>query len=262
MTEIHKTAIISEKAIIGKNVAIGPYSVIGDNVKIADNVKIFSHVIIDGNTSIDENCEIFPFTSIGLAPQDKKYQGEDSKIIIGKNNTIREHVTINPGTKGGGMLTKIGDDNLIMIAAHIAHDCIVGNNVILANNVTLAGHVKIEDYVVIGGLSAVHQFVRIGKHAMIGGMSGIEADIIPYGVAMNDRAYLAGINIVGLKRRNYNKEQISEINNFYNEMFAKNDETFAKRIDKLAAKYTENPDIMGIIKFISDGGDRAICKPK
>ena len=167
---IHKTAIIDKKTNLGENIVIGPYSTIGPNVKIKNNVKIHSQVNIQGYTFIDECTEIFPFASIGTIPQDLKYHGEKSKLIIGKKNRIREHVTINPGTKGGGLITKIGNNCLFMVGSHVAHDCTLGNNVIMANNATLAGHVKVDDFAIIGGLSAVHQFVRIGKHAMVGGI--------------------------------------------------------------------------------------------
>lgn len=213
--KIHPTAIVSDKAQLGKNVEVGPYSVIGDNVKIGANSVIKSHVVIEGFTEIGEGNVIFPFAAIGQDPQDLKFAGEHSRIIIGDNNRIREHVTIHPGTKDGAMQTVIGNGCLIMVAVHVAHDCIIGNHVILANNVTLAGHVELGDHVVIGGLSALHQFVRVGHGAMIGGMSGVESDVIPYGTVMGERASLAGLNLIGMKRNNLPREEIHALRNFF-----------------------------------------------
>ena len=200
---IHKTSIIDKKAKISKNVKIGPYSVIGPNVEIEEDVEIHSHVNIVGNTKIGTRTKIFPFASIGTEPQDLKFKGEKSRLVIGKNNKIREYVTINPGTEGGGGLTEIGDNCLLMIASHVAHDCKIGNNVIIANNVPLGGHVTIEDSVIIGGNSAVQQFTRIGRLAMVGGMTGVLKDVIPFGLSFGNRNYLKGINIIGLRRNKY-----------------------------------------------------------
>ena len=210
MTNIHKTAIVSKNAIIGKNVTIGPYSVIGDKVKIADNNVIQSSVNIDGNTDIGENNQFFPFCSIGSIPQDLKFRGEDSKLIIGNNNIFREYCNANLGTEGDNMETIIGDKSLFMVGVHIAHDCIIENNVIFANQATLAGHVHVGSNAVIGGLSAVHQFCRIGNLAMIGGMSAVENDVIPYALAIGNRAKITGVNIVGLKRAKFSNDQIRD----------------------------------------------------
>ncbi len=259
---IHKTTIINKKSIIGKNIKVGPYSIIGPNVQIGNNVKIHSHVNIDGFTEIGDNTEIFPFASIGSIPQDLKYSGENSKLIIGKNNIIREHVTMNPGTKGGGLLTKVGNNCLFMVGAHVAHDCCIGNNVIMANNATLAGHVKIEDFAIIGGLSAIHQFVRIGKHAMVGGMSGVENDVIPYGSVMGDRAFLSGLNIIGLKRRGFNRDQIHDLRTAFRLIFAI-EGTILERIKDTTEMYKKNKVVMDVVNFIkSKSTSRAICQPK
>lgn len=258
---IHKTAIIEDGAKISENVTIGAFCVIGSNVVIADNVKIKSHVVIEGYTEIGENTIIYPFASIGTAPQDLKYSGEKSHLIIGKNNVIREYVTMNPGTKGDKLLTKVGDNCLFMIGAHIAHDCVIGNNVILANNATLAGHVKVGNHAIIGGLSAVHQFVRIGNNAMIGGMSGIENDVIPFGQANGERATLAGINLVGLKRANFEREEISEVRKAYNLLFC-DEGTLKERIEKASKEFSDNKLVKQIIEFIEKNGSRAICQPK
>ncbi len=221
--KIHKTAIIEEGAKIGKNSEIGAYSVIGKNVVIHENVVIHNHVNIAGNTEIGAGTEIYPFASIGTNPQDLKYQGEENRLIIGKNNKIREHTTINPGTLGGGSLTQIGDNCLLMMSSHIAHDCIIGNNVILANNATLAGHVRVDDGAILGGLSAVQQFVHIGAGAMIGGLSGVEKDVIPYGMVYSHRAKLRGINHLGLKRKGFDKEAVALLNKFARSVFFNSD---------------------------------------
>ena len=220
MTKIHKTAIVSDNAIIGKNVSIGPYSVIGDNVKIADNNTIKSSVHIDGNTDIGENNEFFSFCSIGSIPQDLKYRGVKSKLIIGKNNTFREYCNANLGTEGDNMETIIGNGSLFMVGVHIAHDCIIEDDVIFANQVTLGGHVYVESKAVIGGISAVHQYCKIGTLSMIGGMSAVENDVIPFSLAIGNRAKITGINIIGLKRANYSKEQIKEYSHAVQNIFS------------------------------------------
>lgn len=259
--KIHPTAIIAKGAQIADNVEIGPYCVIGDDVKIGQGTVLKSHIVIEGDVVIGQNNKIFPFTTIGMAPQDLKFKGEKSKIIIGDNNTIREHVTIHLGTQDGTILTKIGNNCLFMVATHIAHDCEVGNNVILANNATLAGHVIVQDHVVIGGLSAIHQFVRIGKGAMIGGMSGVEHDVIPNGLVMGERAKLAGLNLVGMKRRNISRDDIHAIRNFFKELVANKDDEFATKIDKLATKF-KGQAMEEVLNFVKKASSRAFCQPK
>ncbi|MEX0760145.1 MAG: acyl-ACP--UDP-N-acetylglucosamine O-acyltransferase, partial [Tistlia sp.] len=208
MASVHATAIVEAGARLGEGVEVGPFCLVGPEVELGDRVKLHSHVVVAGRTSIGAGTAIFPFASLGHAPQDLKYAGEASRLEIGRDNVIREQVTMNPGTAGGGLLTRVGDGCLFMVGAHVAHDCPVGDRVILANNATLAGHVQVGEQAIVGGLSAVHQFVRIGRHAMIGGMSGIEHDVIPYGLAMGERARLGGLNLVGLKRRGYERGQI------------------------------------------------------
>ena len=260
---IHKTAIVSDKAQIAKNVEIGPFCVIGDNVKIDEGTILKSHVVIDGNTTIGKNNIIFPFATVGLVPQDLKFAGEQSQLIIGDNNTIREHVTIHLGTKDGGMITKIGNNCLLMVGVHIAHDCLIGNNVILANNATLAGHVQVGNNVVIGGLSAVHQFVRIGGGAMIGGMSGVENDVIPFGLVMGERAHLAGINLVGMKRQNISRDDIHALRNFYKQLFENDgDVNFLNRVNEISQDFSQNSTIKEVINFINSETSRSFCKPK
>ena len=260
---IHKTAIVSDKAQISKNVEIGAFCVVGDNVKIGEGTVLKSHVVIDGDTTIGKNNTIFPFATVGLVPQDLKFAGENSQLIIGDNNTIREHVTIHLGTKDGGMITKIGNNCLLMVGVHVAHDCLIGNDVILANNATLAGHVQIDDNVVIGGLSAVHQFVRIGKGAMIGGMSGVENDVIPFGLVMGERAHLAGINLVGMKRQNISRDEIHALRNFYKQVFENDgDANFLNRVTEVSQDFSQNSTIQEVMNFINSETSRSFCKPK
>ena len=216
---IHKTAIIDSKAKISTNVEIGPYATIGPNVEVGENTLIQSHVNITGNTTIGKGNKLYSFASIGSDPQDLKYKGEETTLLIGDNNTIREHVTINTGTVQGGGLTKIGNNNLIMIGAHIAHDCIIGNNIVMANNTAIAGHAEIEDFVIIGAKCGVQQFTRIGKRAMIGGMTGVLRDVIPYGLSTGNRNYLNGINVVGLRRDKVSNKDILGLTDAYKEIF-------------------------------------------
>ena len=216
---IHKTAIIDKKAEISAKAIIGPYSIVGPNVKIGEGAEIQSHVNITGNTVIGNNTKIFPFASVGTNPQDLKYKGEETKLEIGSNNIIREHVTINTGTDGGGGITKIGNNNLIMIGAHIAHDCMVGNNVVIANSAAIAGHAQISDEVIIGGNCGIQQFTRIGRMAMIGGMSGVSRDVIPYGLSFGNRNYLEGINLIGLRRKKVSNKEILALSEAYKEIF-------------------------------------------
>lgn len=261
MSEIHPTAIVDDAAKIGKNVSIGPYSIVGPDVELGDGVELISHVVVAGHTSIDANTRIFPFASIGHQPQDQKYGGEASNLIIGCNNVIREYVTMNPGTEGGGMTTRVGNNCLFMVAAHIAHDCQIADNVILVNNATLAGHVSVDEWAIVGGLSAVHQFVRIGKHAMIGGKTGVTDDVIPYGSVIGNRACLSGLNIVGLKRRNFSREDIHNLRKAYRLIFAE-EGTLSERLQDVAELFPDNEPVQEIIDFITVDSSRAICQPK
>src|SRR5690348_10452202 len=261
MASIHPTAIVEPGARLGRDVSIGPYSCIGSGVELGEGVTIMAHVVVGGRTTIGPRTRIFPFASIGLQPQDLKFHGEASVLRIGADNTIREHVTMNPGTEGGGMETSVGDRCLFMVGAHVAHDCKVGNNVIMANNATLAGHVEIGDHAVLGGLSAVHQFVRIGQHAMVGGMSGVEQDVIPYGSVMGDRARLAGLNVVGLKRRSFSRDEIHALRSAYRMIFAA-EGTLAERIADAASMFKDAPAVMDIVAFIRADSSRAICQPR
>ena len=256
---IHKTAIINSKAKIPTNVEIGPYATIGPNVEIGENTLIQSHVNITGNTTIGKGNKLYSFASIGSDPQDLKYKGEETTLLIGDNNTIREHVTINTGTVQGGGLTKIGNNNLIMIGAHIAHDCIIGNNIVMANNTAIAGHAEIEDFVIIGAKCGVQQFTRIGKRAMIGGMTGVLRDVIPYGLSTGNRNYLNGINVVGLRRDKVSNKDILGLTDAYKEIFKT--EVLSENLKNLNGKYTDNPLVKDVLDFINKDKKRPICTP-
>lgn len=259
-SSIHPTAVVDTAARLGAGVAIGPYCVIGPDVTLADGVRLYSHVVVTGRTSIGPNTHVYPFASIGHQPQDLKYKGEPSELVIGANNIVREHVTMNPGTAGGGMSTHVGNNCLFMVGAHVAHDCKIGNNVILANNATLGGHVEVEDYAILGGLAAVHQFCRIGRHAMVGGMSGVEQDVIPYGSVVGNRARLLGLNIVGLKRRGFARPDIMALRKAYRLLFAE-EGTMSERLADVAEMYKDTTPVMDIVDFIRTNSTRAICQP-
>jgi UDP-N-acetylglucosamine acyltransferase len=217
--------------------------------------------VVDGRTTIGAGTRIFPFASIGLEPQDLKYRGEESALVIGRNNRIREYVTMNRGTAGGGMITRVGDNCLFMVGVHVAHDCRIADHVIMANNATLAGHVVIEDYAVLGGLCAIHQYVRIGRHAMIGGMSGVERDVIPYGQVMGDRARLCGLNIIGMQRRGFSREDIQGLRSAYQSLFSL-EGTLSDRVNETAERFGGIPPVDDILDFIRADSNRAICQPK
>ena len=256
---IHKTAIIDKNARIGDNVEVGPYCVIGSNVQIADNNKLYSHVNISGNTKIGEGNTFYPFCSIGNDPQDLKFSGEANELTIGKGNKIREYVTINPGTEGGGKKTIVGNNCLFMVSSHIAHDCIVGDNVVLANNVPLGGHAIIEDGVIIGGNSAVQQFTRIGRGAMIGGMCGVVRDIIPYGIALGNRSVLQGLNLIGLRRKNLDNKDIMKLSEAYKIIFK--NENFLKNIEELDESFMKVAMVKEVVNFLTKDKKRPICTP-
>ena len=257
---IHPTAIVEPGANIDDGVIIGPYCIVGADVSLGEGVELVSHIVITGRTEIGPRSRAFPFASIGHRPQDLKYRGEPSRLEIGADTVMREHVTVNPGTEGGGMLTRIGDRCLLMVGVHVAHDCRIGDGVIMANNATLGGHVSIDDFAVLGGMSAVHQFVRIGRHAMIGGMSGVENDVIPYGSVMGNRAYLSGLNIVGLKRRSFSRDVIHDLRKAYRLLFAE-EGTMAERLDDVAEEFSGVDPVMDIVEFIRSDSSRAICQP-
>lgn len=257
---IHPTAIIEDGANISDKAVIGPYCIIGTDVTINDDVVLKSHIHVEGITTIGEGTTVFPFASLGTPPQDLKFSGEKSELLIGKNNTIREHVTMNPGTKHGEMKTIIGDNCLFMVATHVAHDCVLGNNVIMANNATLAGHVNVGDFAVLGGLSAVHQFIRIGAHAIIGGMSGVESDVIPYGRVKGERAHLAGLNLIGLERRGFSKDEVRRLQRAFNQLFG-NEGTMEERLDAVSEDFSDDL-VHSIIKFAREKTKFSLCQPR
>ena len=252
---------MEEGARLGDGVRIGPFSHVGAGVALGDGVEILSHVAIAGLTRVGPRTRIFPFASIGHQPQDLKYHGEPSTLVIGADCTIREGVTMNPGTEGGGMTTTVGDRCVFLANSHVAHDARVGDNVILSNNVMLAGHTRIGNFVILGGGSAVQQFVRVGDHAFVGGLTGVDNDVIPYGMAMGNRAHLAGLNLVGLRRRGFAREAIHDLRRAYRLLFAA-EGTLAERVEDVAAEFSSHPQVHEILDFIRDGGDRAIMTPR
>jgi UDP-N-acetylglucosamine acyltransferase len=260
-TFIHKTAIIEDGAKIGIGAKIGPFCMVGPEVHLGDGCELVSHVAVAGKTRIGARTRIFPFASIGHIPQDLKYRGEPSTLTIGSDCTLREGVTMNPGTEGGGLKTVIGDRCAFLANSHVGHDTRVGNDVILSNNVMLAGHVTVGDFVIFGGGAAVIQFARVGSHAFVGGLTGLENDLIPYGMAMGNRAHLAGLNIIGLRRRGFTREQIHEIRRAYRLLFA-DEGTLSERVEDVAGEFDTHPFIHEILDFIREGKDRAICTPR
>ena len=257
---INNSSVIDKKAKISKNVKIGPFCFVGPNVELAENVELVSNVHIEGNTKIGKGTRIFPFACIGTQPQDLKFKGEKNYLVIGENNLIREYVTINPGTEGGGLKTIIGNNCLFMISSHIAHDCKIGNNVIIANNVPLGGHVTIEDSVVIGGNSAVQQFTRIGRLAMIGGMTGVLRDVIPFGLSIGNRNFLQGLNLIGLRRHKYENQKIIGLDKAYKEIFSS--KNLHENLIKINGEYKDNELVGEVIKFIEKDKKRPICSPE
>jgi UDP-N-acetylglucosamine acyltransferase len=263
MTEIlvHPAAVIDRKAQIEEGVEIGPFAIVGPDVTLRKNVKIHSHAVIAGKTEIGEGCEIHPFAVVGGPPQDMKYRGERSELFVGPFTTIREHVTINGGTESGGHVTRIGSHCLLLVGAHVAHDCQVGDHVLLVNNAALGGHVTVEDHAGLGGLCAVHQFVRIGAHAFIGGMSAVVSDVIPFGMALGNRANLSGLNVVGLKRSGFTHEQIHALRKAYGLLFSQ-EGTLQERIDDVEKMFPAEAPVQRIVAFMRAKADRSFCVPR
>jgi UDP-N-acetylglucosamine acyltransferase len=262
---IHPTAIVEDGARLAGNVTIGPYCTVGPHVTLSEGVELVSHVALAGHTRVGASTRIWPFASIGHQPQDMKYRGEESWLEIGANCRIREHVTMNPGTTGGGLRTRVGSDGLFMMGCHVGHDCQIGDNVIMANNATLAGHVEIGDFAVLGGLSAVHQFVRIGTHAMVGGMSGVEKDVIPFGSVLGNRAELGGLNLIGLKRRGFDRDAIHALRGAYRMIFQDDgpgEATLAERAAQAAAAYPGVESVQQMTDFIGADTSRNFCTPR
>ena len=261
MADIHPTAVIEDGAEIAAGVTIGPYCVVGGRVRLMPGVRLHAHIVVSGITTIGENTEIFPFASIGAAPQHVKYAGEDTRLEIGRNCVIREYATANPGTAAGGGLTVIGNGCMLMIGAHVAHDCQVGEGAMLVNNATLGGHCVIGEHAILGGLSAVHQFVRIGEYAFVGGMAAVVNDVIPYGMVLGDRAHLGGLNIVGMKRRDMPRQQIHALRSAYRHLFS-GDGTLKDRVEEVAEAFAGDDHVQRIITFLRAGGDRSFTTPR
>ena len=259
-SQVHATAIVEPGARLGDDVRIGPFCVVGSEATLADGVELMSHVVVVGRTAIGARTRIFPFASIGHQPQDLKYRGEASTLTVGSDCQIREGVTMNPGTSGGGMETVIGNSCAFLANSHVGHDCHVGNNVIFSNNVMLAGHCTVGDFAIIGGGAAVIQFARVGAHSFIGGMSGLENDLIPYGMAMGNRAYLSGLNIIGLQRRGFSRDDIHTLRRAYRLLFA-DEGTLVERMEDVSKEFEGHPIVSEIVAFIRAGGKRSICMP-
>ena len=261
MTDIHVTAMVEDGAEIGDGCRISPYCVVEAGVVLGPGTHLHSHVVIAGRTRLGAECVVFPFAVLGHAPQDLKYAGEKSDLVVGARCKVREHVTMHPGTRGGGMITEVGSDCLIMAGAHVAHDCRIGNHVILVNHATLGGHVEVGDYAILGGMSAVHQFVRVGAHAMVGGMSGVDSDVIPYGSVMGERAKLSGLNLVGLKRRGFTRDQIHELQKAYRLLFGQ-EGTFQERLDDVDELFRGNALVSELVSFVRADSSRALSQPR
>lgn len=260
-TTIHPTAIIEDGAQIGADVTIGPYCVIGAKVTIGDRCVLKSHVVIEGNTTLGTDNIVYPFACLGQPTPDLKYKGEDSRLVIGDRNSIREYVTMHPGTSNDRMETTVGSDCLFMVSVHVAHDCIVGNKVIMANCATLAGHVIVGDGAIFGGLCAVRQYIRIGTKAMIGGMTGVESDVIPYGTVSGERGNLIGLNLVGLERAGTDKDELTRLRHAFKDLFESDDATFGQRIDRVANDYKDSALAQEIIDFARNKGKFGLCLP-
>ncbi|MFZ1990574.1 MAG: acyl-ACP--UDP-N-acetylglucosamine O-acyltransferase [Alphaproteobacteria bacterium] len=261
MAQIHSTAIVEAGARLGDGVKIGPYCVIGPQASIGERAELISHITVSGRTSLGADCVVHPFAALGGPPQHTRYKGEDVALNIGARCVIREHVTMNTGTPFGRGSTDIGDDCFFMIGSHVAHDCVIGHHVTFTNNVVVGGHVEVGNHAMIGGNSAVHQFARIGDHAFVGGMTGLENDLIPYGSCMGDRAELAGLNVVGLKRRGFSRAAIHKIRAACKVLFGDSG-TLDARLSRVAEQFADVPEAMEIVRFIRAGTHRSLCLPR
>ncbi|MDR3533118.1 MAG: acyl-ACP--UDP-N-acetylglucosamine O-acyltransferase [Rhodopila sp.] len=256
---IHPTAIVAHGAEVGPGVQIGPFCTVGPNVVIEAGAKLVSHVVVEGHTRIGEGAQLFPFCTVGLPPQDFKYKGEPTRCEIGARTLVREHCTIHRGTVTGTGTTRVGNDCMLMAVVHVAHDCTLGNNVIVANNAVMGGHVSIADHAVIGGAAAIHQFVRIGRAAMIGGVSGVEADVIPFGSVIGNRARLAGLNVIGLKRRGFDKAAIHRLHIAFRALYSK-EGVFAQRLEAMRARFGDDPLVAEVLEFIDTPSHRGLIR--
>ncbi|MFK7902635.1 MAG: acyl-ACP--UDP-N-acetylglucosamine O-acyltransferase [Nitratireductor sp.] len=258
---IHPSAVIEDGAQIGDNVKIGPFSHVGPNVVLKDGVELLSHAVVVGHTTVGAKTRIFSFASIGHEPQDLKYKGEKTTLEIGENCMIREGVTMNPGTAGDNGKTIIGNNGVFLANAHVAHDCIIGDNVIFSNAVMVAGHCKVGDNVIMGGGAGVHQFCRIGRNAFVGGMAGLENDVIPYGIALGNRAYLGGLNLVGMKRAGIERDSIHQMRAAFKHVFS-SDFTVAEAVQNIDADLMSDENVAHMIEFIKASADRSLCTPR
>lgn len=258
---IHPTAIVDSRAELGADVEIGPYCVIGPDVRLGDRTRLIANVFIETHTSIGADCTIYPFAVLGAPPQDTSYKGEPTRLELGDNNLIREHATLHRGTVRGKSLTKLGSNCMIMGSCHVAHDCVVGDNVIMAQTATIGGHVKVGDWAFLGGLCGVHQHCRIGRHAFVGASALMTTDLIPYGSAIGNHAHLGGLNVVGLKRRGFSREQIHDLRAAYRLLFAE-EGTFQERIEDAAQIYASNAEVMEIVDFVRADAPRSLCMPR
>ncbi|MGE0828869.1 MAG: acyl-ACP--UDP-N-acetylglucosamine O-acyltransferase [Hyphomonadaceae bacterium] len=259
--KIHPTALIDPSAELGRDVEVGPYCVIGPHVRIGARTKLISHVFVEKWASLGEDNTFFPFVTLGTPPQDISYKGEETWLEIGDRNTIREHASMQRGTVRGRSKTKIGSGCYFMAQSHVAHDCIVADNVILAQGAVLGGHVQVAEHVIFGGLAAVHQYCRIGRHAFIGGLSAVVADVIPYGSAFGVHAHLAGLNVIGMRRRNFSRETIHDLRAAYRLLFAE-EGTFQERLEDAAQIYADRPEVMEIVEFVRAEANRPLCMPR
>ncbi|MFI4976699.1 MAG: acyl-ACP--UDP-N-acetylglucosamine O-acyltransferase [Caulobacterales bacterium] len=260
MHRIHPTAVVDGAAVLGDGVEIGPYCLIGPHVRLGDHVRLHSHVVVDGHTEVGDACEVFPFAFLGGPPQHTAYKGEPTRLVIGPRNEIREHVTMHRGTPGGRGVTTVGADGLYYVGAHVAHDCIVGDQVIMTNSATLGGHVLIQDFAILGGLCAVHQFARVGRYAFVGGLAAVTFDVIPYGSVFGNHACLEGLNLRGLKRRGFSREQINTLRAAYRMLFADTG-VFQDRLAQTAAAFAHSPEVTEVVDFIRADANRPLTMP-
>lgn len=259
--KIHASAVVAPGARLGEGVKIGPFCAIGPDVELGPGVELVSHAVVEGRTRIGPRAKIFPFASIGHAPQDLKYRGEPSTLEIGADCVFREGVTVNPGTAGGGMVTSLGDRCVLLAHAHVGHDSRIGCDVVLSNNVMIAGHVRIDDFAILSGGVAVHQFSRVGAHSFVGGLSGLEGDLVPFGLALGNRAHLAGLNLVGLRRRGFARESIARLQGAYRLLF-EGEGAHKERIDEIESTLGDDPHVAALVAFLRESGDRPLCRPR
>jgi UDP-N-acetylglucosamine acyltransferase len=260
MTEVHPTAVVEKGAELGEGVQIGPYCFVGARARLGEGVRLVSHVVVAGHTSIGAHTIVYPFASLGHPPQAWKHKGEETKLVIGAHNIIRESVTMNPGIASSGGITRVGDHGMFMATAHIAHDCVVGDHVVMTNGSMIAGHVHVEDHAIISGLAAVHQNCRIGRSAFVGGLTGVEADVIPYGMVTGNRASLSGLNLVGLKRRGLSRDTVHTLRNAYRLLFAQ-EGTFAERLTDVEELFKDTKEVMEIVAFARVDSIRGLVMP-